>query len=68
MAQADLSVGPGHRSLSQHGRLDAGVHVPCVLFNDYLYPELLTPKALNFVPLGLSDLSAMSQSISWVAI
>lgn len=68
MAQADLSVGPGHRSLSQHGRLDAGVHVPCVLFNDYLYPELLTPKPLNFVPLGLSDLSAMSQSISSVAI
>jgi len=68
MVEADRSGGPFSRSLSQHGRLQLGIHVPCVLFNDYLYPELLTPKPLNYVPLGLSDLTMMTQTISSEAI
>lgn len=61
MAAADVSVGAGSRSLSQHGGLQPTVHVPCVLFNDYLHGKMLTQKQLNFVPLGLTDL-APSQS------
>ena len=68
MAEADKSIGAGSRSLAQHRKLQEGVHVPCVLFNDYLYPEMLTPKPLNYVPLGLSDLSSVAQTISAVAI
>jgi hypothetical protein len=63
MAAADVSVGAGSRSLSQHGGLQPGVHVPCVLFNDYLHGKMLTQKQLNFVPLGLTDL-APSQTAS----
>src|SRR5271157_3684083 len=59
MDEGDKSVGAGHRSLGLHGRLSANVHVPCVLYNDYLYPEMVTPKPMNFVPLGLTDLSPM---------
>lgn len=61
MEVADSSVGAGSRSLSQHAGLQATVHVPCVLFNDYVYPQILTPKKLNFVPLGLTDLATMGQ-------
>jgi hypothetical protein len=64
MEAADRSVGTGCRSLGQHTGLQATVHVPCVLFNDYIYPEMLTTKALNFVPLGLTDLAPVTQCIS----
>ena len=64
MEAADISLGAGTRSLSQHGRLQAGVHVPCVLFNDYLSPDIMTSKQMNFVPLGLSDLAAMETKVS----
>jgi len=64
MEAADASVGAATRSLGQHGRLLANVHVPCVLFNDYLYPEIITTKQMNYVPLGLSDLAAMQKQIS----
>lgn len=57
LAGGDVSVCAGKRSLSQHGGLLPEIHVPCVLFNDYIYPERLTPKQMTFVPLGLSDLS-----------
>jgi hypothetical protein len=59
MDAGDKSVGAGSRSLAMHGGLQATVHVPCVLFNDYLYPEVVTAKPMNFVPLGLTDLSPM---------
>jgi hypothetical protein len=42
----------------------ASVHVPCVLFNDYILPQRLTKKQLNFVPLGLTDLAGLVQKIS----
>jgi hypothetical protein len=61
---ADVSLGAASRSLAQHGRLQACVHVPCVLFNDYLYPDILTAKQMNFIPLGLSDLAAMQTKIT----
>ena len=64
MGEADVSVGSGCRSLGQHAGLQAAVHVPCVLFNDYIYPERLTSKQLNFVPLGLTDLAPLVQRIS----
>jgi hypothetical protein len=58
--EGDKSVSAGLRSLNQHGRLQASVHVPCVLFNDYLYPDAVTSKAMGFVPLGLTDLSPLT--------
>lgn len=56
---ADLSVAAGKRSFGQNRRLQPSVHVPCVLFNDYLHPRAVTEKAVEFVPLGLSDLAAL---------
>jgi hypothetical protein len=64
MEAADISVNAATRSLGQHGRLQASVHVPCVLFNDYLYPDVMTIKQMNYIPLGLSDLAAMETKIS----
>ena len=64
MEVADASLGPGSRSFSQHGGLQPSIHVPCVLFNDYLCPTRLPAKQMNFVPLGLSDLAAIQQMIS----
>jgi hypothetical protein len=61
---ADSSVGAGSRSFAQHAGLQGGVHVPCVLFNDYIEPEGLTPKPLNFVPLGLTDLALLHRQIT----
>jgi hypothetical protein len=62
--EADKSTGSSSRSLSQHGGLQGQVHVPCVLFNDYIYPKILPRKGLNFVPLGLTDLTQLKQKIS----
>ena len=62
------SIGAGSCSLAMHGGLQATVHVPCVLFNDYLYPEVVTAKPMNWVPLGLTDLSPMSGLLSTEAI
>ena len=59
MGEGDKSIGAGSRSFGMHGGLQNSVHVPCVLFNDYLYPEVVTSKPMNFVPLGLTDLSPM---------
>jgi hypothetical protein len=66
--EAYISVGSGSRSLCQHAGLQSGVHVPCVLFNDYFSPERVTAKQLNFVPLGLSDLSALSKLMTFHSI
>jgi hypothetical protein len=59
LKEADASVGAGGRSLSCHLGLQTLVHVPCVLFNDYIVSDQLIKKPFNFVPLGLSDLSVM---------
>jgi hypothetical protein len=56
ITDADKSCGPCDRSLGQHVGLLHNVHIQCVLFNDYISPDLLTRKKLQFVPLGLSDL------------
>lgn len=61
---AHASLGAGSMSLSQHAGLQPTVHVPCVLFNDYLHPQLLSTKQLSFVPLGLTDLASLDQKIS----
>jgi hypothetical protein len=68
MDQAHKSVGAGCISLGQHRGLQPNVHIPCVLFNDYIHSEILTSKALNFVPLGLSDLSHPETAVSVQAI
>jgi hypothetical protein len=68
MGQADLSIGAGSRSLAQHRGLQPHIHVPCVLFNDYVYPSSVVNKPLNFVPLGLSDLSLPETALSADAI
>jgi hypothetical protein len=65
---ADMSLGAGSRSLAQHRGLQPSVHVPCVLFNDYLYPQVVSAKPMNFVPLGLTDLSPMVNLITADAI
>jgi hypothetical protein len=61
MAEADESVAAAKRSFGQHHRLQQSVHVLCVLFNDYLHPQKLTTKALEFVPLGLTDLASLEK-------
>jgi hypothetical protein len=64
MSAGDTSIGAASRSLSQHGGLQPSVHVPCVLFNDYICRERLTTKQLNFVPLGLTDLAPIEAKTS----
>ena len=64
MDEADKSIGAGSRSISQHAGLQERVHVPCVLFNDYIHPGILTSKLMNFVPLGLTDLALLEPRIS----
>lgn len=56
---ANQSVARGNTSFGQHAGFLHTVHVPCVLFNDYIQPAMLGSKQLGFVPLGLSDLSAL---------
>ncbi len=58
--EAHRSVAAGAESFGQHGRLNPSIHVPCVLFNDYIESEMLSPKAMIFVPLGITDLAALS--------
>lgn len=62
--EALISVVTASESLSQHSGLQHQVHVPCVLFNDYISPEMLGPKQMNFVPLGLTDLALPKQPVS----
>jgi hypothetical protein len=64
MESADASLGAGSRSLAQHAGLQASIHVPCVLFNDYIEPTGLIAKQLNFVPLGLTDLAPLRERIA----
>lgn len=61
---AQASVGTSSMSLSQYAGLQSSVHVPCVIFNDYIYTQRLTAKQWNFVPLGLTDLASMQQDVS----
>lgn len=68
LQEGDLSWGPYSRSMSEHTGLQVSVHVPCVLFNDYIHPEILSKKRLNFVPLGLSDLTKLKSNVTAAAI
>ena len=61
LEEADKSLGPTTRSLGCHSGLLNSVHLCCVLFNDYVDPSGLGKKALNFVPLGLSDLASFGR-------
>ena len=64
LKEAYASVGTGSSSLARHSGLQPQVQVPCVLFNDYIYPEMLSPKPMSFVPLGLSDVASLEAKIS----
>ena len=68
LKDADASCGPSKRSLGQHSGLLADVHVMCVLFNDYITNDVLPKKAMQFVPLGLSDLGALSATVTAAAL
>jgi len=59
---ADESLGPARRSLDNGhlGLKGAKVHLCCVMFNDYIEAGRLGKKALDFIPLGLSDLALPS--------
>ncbi|MCA6381237.1 MAG: hypothetical protein IM594_11425 [Cytophagales bacterium] len=59
LSQAHVSIGTGSGTLAEHIGLQGGVHVPCVIFNDFVYPDILPKKRMNFVPLGLSDLARL---------
>jgi len=37
------------------------VHLSAIVFNDYIEPERLPDKPITYVPLGLSDLAAVSR-------
>jgi hypothetical protein len=60
--QADISIGAGSRTLHEHIGLQGNIHVPCVIFNDYVYADKLPHKRMNFVPLGLSDLAMLNRN------
>lgn len=62
--EALISAGKANTSFGQHGGLQSQVHVPCVLFNDYIYTDQFIGKQLIFVPLGLTDLTRMTKRIS----
>jgi hypothetical protein len=64
IGDADKSCGTCSRSLGEHIGLLHTVHVQCVLFNDYISPEYITKKKLQFVPLGLSDLIQLTTPIT----
>lgn len=55
---ADASLGPSKGSLDRQDGLLPEVHLYCVLFNDYITPNILPEKRVGFVPLGISDLAA----------
>jgi hypothetical protein len=58
LEDGDASCGATKRSLDNHKGLMADVHVLCVFFNDYITSDLLpNRKRMQWVPLGLSDLS-----------
>lgn len=57
MVDALASVGSGGVSLGVHRGLQSVVHVPCVVFNDYITPKEMSPKPMTFVLLGLTDLA-----------
>jgi hypothetical protein len=68
LSQAHISIGTGSGTLSEHIGLQGGVHVPCVIFNDFVHPDILPKKRMNFVPLGLSDLARLNTNLSLVLI
>jgi hypothetical protein len=51
-------------SFSCHEGLSNTVHTLCVIFNDYIDERILSKKPFPFVPLGLSDLAALSDPLT----
>jgi hypothetical protein len=68
VGEGDKSTGTTKRSLNQHRGLMCEVHVLCVLFNDYITAETLPKKAMQWVALGLSDLSAPEHPVTVAAL
>jgi len=60
---AHKSVATAIESFTRHVGLQTTVHVPCVLFNDYISPTMLRRKPMGFVPLGLTDLAPLAGRI-----
>ncbi len=55
---ADTSYASCHRTLHKHTALTQDAHLQCVLFNDYVTHDVLPGDAMQYVPLGLSDLAS----------
>jgi hypothetical protein len=62
---ADASLGTSRGSLDRAGGLLPEVHLYCVLFNDYITPNVLPRKRVGFVPLGISDLAAPLKTVEF---
>ena len=58
--EADHSVMACGRSLEKHKGLSASAHIHFVMFNGYITPDILPNVKMNYVPLGISDLSRLS--------
>jgi hypothetical protein len=60
------SVGRAKQSLKRHSHARADeTHLHCVLYNDYIDEKVLKhARHAEFVPLGLSDLAPLTESIS----
>ncbi len=68
LREALQSLGVTETSLGCHRGLQVTVHFCCVLFNDYITPDLLIEKPFKFVPLGLSDLASLGNPIETVVL
>jgi len=68
IGSADRSNGPARRSLGCHRGLQVSVHTLCVIFNEYIEKGSLSPKAFDFVALGLSDLARPTRAIDSVIL
>lgn len=68
LENAFQSNGMTNMSLNSHRGLSAMAHTICVVFNDYIEAKMLSPKPYDFVPLGLSDLAALVNPPTTVAV
>jgi len=61
--EAHKSVGTSNGAFARHAGLQQQIYVPCVLFNDYICSEMLSRRPMGFVPLGLTDLAPLRETI-----
>jgi hypothetical protein len=65
---AHKSLLTAEASLTCHAGLNSRVHVPCVLFNDYISQDMLRKHPSSFVPLGLTDLAPLTNTTTLTRI